>query len=147
MIIDAQNQFSAAQAVTSTAVSTNVIDLSQAREVFAGEEVEIAFSVDVAATAAGAATVQFQVITSTAPAMSSPTIVVQTDAIPKTSLTQYARFSLCVPSAFINNLGQRYLAIQYTVATGPLTAGSFTAVVVADWNDVPKYYTSGYAVL
>jgi hypothetical protein len=147
MIIDAQNQFSAAQAVTTTAVSTNVIDLSQAREVFAGKEVEIAFSVDVAALAVGAATVNFQVITSTASTMTSPTIVTQTDAIPKASLTQYARFTVGVPSAFINNLGQRYFAVQYTIGSGPLTAGSFTASVVADWADVPKYYASGYAVL
>jgi len=147
MIIDAQNLFSSAQAVTATAVSTNTVDLSQAREVFAGEEVEIFFNVDTTVTAAGAATVNFQVITPAPAAPTSPPSVVQPDAIPKANLAAGARFSLCVPSAFINNLGQRYLGIQYTVGTGPLTAGAFTCGVTADWNDVPKYYTSGYAVL
>lgn len=146
MIIDAQNLFSSAQAVTATAVSTNTVDLSQNREIFAGREIEIFINVDTTVTSAGASTVNFQVITSASAALTSPTIVVQTDAIPKASLAQGARLMLRCPSAFINNLGQRYLGIQYTVGTGPLTAGSFTVGVTCDFNDVPKYYPSGYAV-
>ena len=37
MILDAQNQFSSAQALTATADSTNVIDLGVAREIGVGE--------------------------------------------------------------------------------------------------------------
>ncbi len=49
MYIDAQAQFSEAQAVTTTAVGTNVIDLSQDRSIGNGEPLGVVFSVDVAA--------------------------------------------------------------------------------------------------
>jgi hypothetical protein len=49
MIIDAQLQFSDAQAVTATAVGTNVIDLSVNRSIGNGEPMAAVFVVDVAA--------------------------------------------------------------------------------------------------
>jgi hypothetical protein len=49
MIIDAQNLFSDAQAVTADAVGTNVIDLSQNRAIGSGEPMAVCFQVDVAA--------------------------------------------------------------------------------------------------
>lgn len=49
MILDAQNLFSDAQALTGTAISENVIDLSQARSIGNGEPLCVLFVVDVAA--------------------------------------------------------------------------------------------------
>ena len=49
MIVDVQNQFSDAQAVTVDAVGTNVIDLSQDRSIGTGEPMCVMFQVDVAA--------------------------------------------------------------------------------------------------
>jgi len=49
MILDAQNLFSDAQALTATAISDNVIDLSQARSIGNGEPLAVLFVVDVAA--------------------------------------------------------------------------------------------------
>ena len=49
MILDAQNQFSPAQAITADAVGTNVIDLSQDRSIGNGEPMGVLFCVDVAA--------------------------------------------------------------------------------------------------
>lgn len=49
MYIDGQTQFSEAQAITTTAVGTNVIDLSQDRSIGNGEPLAVVFSVDVAA--------------------------------------------------------------------------------------------------
>jgi len=144
MITDAYLQLSSAQAVTASAVSTNTIDLGVARDIGTGEDLEVHISVDVAATAAGAATVNFQVITSASANLSTPTILGQTDAIPKTSLTVGARFVLPIPPSIGSN-GQRYFGVQYTVATGPLTAGSFTATVVKDVED-RKTYASGFSV-
>lgn len=141
---------SLAQAVTSSAVSTNTIDLGVARDLGSGEELNFSFTVDVAATAAGAATVTFQVISSAAAALTSPTILTQTDAIGKAELTA-GRKPIVVPiarAALISAqaLGQRYLGAQYTVATGPLTAGSFTCYLVIDAQDVNKNYPSGFSV-
>lgn len=49
MYIDNQNEFSSSQAVTSSAVGTNVIDLSQNRSIGNGEPMAVAFFVEVAA--------------------------------------------------------------------------------------------------
>jgi hypothetical protein len=49
MILDAQNQFSDSQAVTTDAVGTNVIDLSQDRSIGNGEPMCVMFTVIVAA--------------------------------------------------------------------------------------------------
>ena len=149
MITDALLQLSSAQAVTASAVSTNTIDLGQARDIGQGEDLYVVFGVDVAATAAGAATVNFQIITSAAANLSSPTILAQTDAIPKTDLTLARKpIVLCVPSSILlaQPIGQRYFGVQYTVGTGPLTAGSFSAVVTLDDPGVNKNYPSGYTV-
>ncbi len=144
MITDANLKLSAAQAVTVTAFSTNTIDLGVARDIGTGEDLKVHISVDVAATAAGAATVNFQLVTSANADLSSPTIIGQTDAIPKASLTVGTRLVLPIPPSIGGN-GQRYVGIQYTVGTGPLTAGSFTAYVVKDVED-RKAYASGFSV-
>lgn len=49
MIIDAQQLFSDAQAVTTDVVGTNVIDLSQDRSIGTGEPMCVVFQIDVAA--------------------------------------------------------------------------------------------------
>lgn len=49
MVIDAQGQFSDSQALTATALSTNVIDLLQDRSIGNGEPMCVIFSVEVAA--------------------------------------------------------------------------------------------------
>lgn len=151
MITDAQNTLSASQTVTTSAVSGNTIDLSQARDVGIGQDLFIVVNVEQTVTAAGAATVNFQVVTSAAAALSSPTILGQTDAIPKASLVAGTQIVIPVPQTLINKTGQRYFGLQYTVGTGPLTAGIFSAYVVYDQPGqtglMKKYYGSGYAVL
>jgi hypothetical protein len=149
MMTDALLTLSAAQAVTATAVSTNTIDLGTARDMGQGEDLYVAFGVDVAATAAGAATVTFQIISSASSALTSPTVLSSTDAIAKTDLTLGRKpIVLCLNSAVLlaQPIGQRYLGVQYTVATGPLTAGSFTAYVVLEDVGVGKNYASGFTV-
>jgi hypothetical protein len=62
MFIDAQSEFSSSQAVTTTAVGTNVIDLSQDRSIGNGEAMAVAFFVEVAADqGAGDESYTFQV--------------------------------------------------------------------------------------
>lgn len=150
MLTDSQLTLSVSQAVTASAVSGNTLDLNQIRDIGAGEELNIYVNVEVAATAAGAATVNFQVITSAAANLGSPTIIGQTDAIGKAALTLGSQIIIPVPRSFINKLGQRFLGIQYTVATGPLTAGTFSAGIVIDAPDntaqMQKTYPSGFSV-
>src|SRR5574343_180458 len=106
--------------------------------------------VDVSATAAGAATVTFEVITSANSDLSSPNVLVATGAVGKAELTAgRAPISLCLPPSVYAALpvGQRYLGVRYTVATGPLTAGSFTCYLSNTEVHGAKYYASGFTVL
>ena len=142
MILDKGNLVSSAQAVTSSAGSTDVIDLSQARAIGDGEELEFFVNVDTAATAAGAATVTFQVQTDDNSAFSSPTTVIQTDAIPKATLAAGYQIKIPLPDGATP---ERYLRLYYSVATGPLTAGAFTAGLVLDAQN-SRAYPSGYTI-
>jgi hypothetical protein len=150
MMTDAFLQFSTAQAVTATAVSTNTVDLSVARDVGPGESMYAVFHVDVAALAAGAATVTFQVISSANSDLSSPNVLAQTDALAKTELTLGRKpINVGIPPSVLNALpvGQRYLGVRYVVATGPLTAGSFSAMLSnAAVSSSVAHYPSGYTV-
>lgn len=151
MITDAQLTLAAATALTATAVSPNTIDLSQARDIGSGEELRVYFNVDTALTSAGATTLQVQVITSAAANLSSPTIIAQSDAIPKASLVAGFTYEIVIPKSVINALGQRYLGLQLTVNVANFAAGNYSAGVVIDGADqtglVKKAYPSGFSVL
>ena len=150
MITDALLQLSAAQAVTATAVSTNTIDLSVNRDIGAGEDIYAVFGVDVSAAVAGAATVSFEVISAADAALTAGvTVLASSGAIPKADLVAgRAPISIPIPQSALTSLpiGQRYLGVRYTVATGPLTAGSFTANITDSEVSVGKNYPSGFAV-
>lgn len=150
MITDAFLLLSSAQVVTASAVSTNTIDLSVARDMGPGHNLNAVFTVDVAALAAGAATVTFQVISSASAALTSPTVLISTDAIGKAELTLGRRpIQITIPPSVLaaQPIGQRYLGVQYVVATGPLTAGSFSATISDSQVSVGKLYPSGFTVI
>lgn len=149
MMTDALLQLSSAQVVTASAVSTNTIDLSQNRDIGAGEDLYATFSVAEAAVAAGAATVDFQVITSAAADLSSPTVIGTSGPVPKADLTLGRKpFSICINASILlaQPVGQRYFGVQYVVATGPLTAGKFSCAITDTDVGGPKYYASGFSV-
>ena len=128
MYLDKQLMFSEAQAVTVTAASTNVIDLGAGTDAGAGEPLEMMVMVDEAATAAGSATVTIALETDDNEAFASPATLASSGAIGKAALTAgSSHFRLEVPEG-----AERYLRLTYTVATGPLTAGKFTAGLVLD---------------
>lgn len=146
MIIDNNLRVSSAQTVTTSAVSTDSIDLSQARDVGAGYPLMFHFLVTEAVTAAGAATVEFQVIGSANSNLSSGVVLGSSGPIGKADLIIGKRIAVEI-NPQIGSLGLRYLGANYSVATGPLTAGKFTADVVYDVQDISKNYASGFSVL
>lgn len=145
MYTDAFLQLSAAQAVTASAASTNIVDLGSARDLGQGEPLEIDIRVGATVTAAGAATVQFQLQTASDAAFTTPYTLVQTDAIPKASLAAGASIPLHVDRAS-PYAPLQYLRLYYNVGTGPLTAGTFTASIVKSVQDGQNASPSGFSV-
>lgn len=140
MILDERNEFSDALAVTASAIS-DVIDLGVGptlQDIGNGEPLYLVIQVDEQATAAGAATVTFSLESdSTADLATSATVHWTSGAIGKATLAPgYVVATIALP----NGNYERYLGVRYTVATGPLTAGKFTAFLthdVAKWVALP----------
>lgn len=133
MIIDKFLQVSDAQAVTVTAASDNVINFGQANpDVGMSELLNMVLTVDTSATAAGAATVTFSVQDSAD--NSSFADVAVTAAIGKATLVAGYQLVIPMPPKL-----RQYCRVYYTVATGPLTAGAFSAQLVSGFTqNVPK---------
>lgn len=124
MIIDKLLQVSNEQVVTASAASTDVIDLGQANpNLGLNQNTTLSITTDEAATAAGAATVTFSLQDSAD--NSSFADVAVTAAIGKATLVAGYQILLPVPPVL-----RRYVRVNYTVATGPLLTGKFSAQIV-----------------
>jgi hypothetical protein len=126
MIIDKQNTLSDGQAITATAVSTNVLDLGNTSRSDEGAPVTLLAQVEEAFTAAGAATLTVTLETDDNEAFSSATVLLSTAAIPKATLVRGYQ----LPISFLPANVERYVRLNYTVATGPMTAGKINAGIV-----------------
>lgn len=149
MIFDALTLVSNAQAVTASAVSTNTIDLSQARDIGAGNEV--CFGVTVDESFATATSVEIQVITSANANLSSANVIGSTGAIVIAQLTAGRRpIEVKIPRSRLSSLpiGQRYIGLSYVIGGANATAGKLTAAVYADtFQDQAMNYPVGYAIV
>lgn len=138
MIIDAFNEFSDGQAVTSTAISTNVIDINSTtigntvRDIGTGEDVYLVVQTSVAATDSGSdATLTVSLESdSTANLATSATVHYSTGALAFAAFSPAGTVLACV--RLPSGLYERYLGVRYTVASGPLTAGNFDAFLTKD---------------
>ena len=142
MITDALLRVSEDQALTTTAVSTNTIDLSVARDVGEGTALYMNFAVTEAL--ANGTSVKFEVISSAAANLGSPTVIGSTDAILTAALTLGKNVVVRI-NPDIAGKGQRYLGARYTIA-GTFNAGKVTADVVETIGDGRKFYASGFTV-
>lgn len=141
--MDKQLQFSSAQAVTATAVSTNVVDIGAAApRIGDGENLNILVECDVAMTDAGSdSTVTAELVTDDNESMSSATLLQTLGVFPALSAIGAA-----VKARIAQGLAfERYIAVRYTVANGDLTTGSFSAHIVKDL-DVQKAYPDAITI-
>lgn len=123
MLLDAQLQFSAAQALTATAVSTNVIDLGSVRQIGVGEQLSIVLAAIVAADfTTGNETYQIDIQTDDNSSFSSATTLRST-VITAADLALGAVNVLSCPR---RNM-ERYLRLNYTLG------GTTPTVTLSAW--------------
>jgi hypothetical protein len=143
MITDKLLRVSTDQALTTTAVSTDTIDLSIARDMGEGESLYMNFAVTAALT--GGTSVKFEVISSASANLGTPTVIGSTDAIVTADLVTGKNVAVRI-NPQIASKGQRYLGARYTIS-GTYSAGTVTADVVMNIQDGQKFYASGFTVV
>lgn len=144
MITDKLLRVSDAQAVTTTAVSTDTVDLSVARDIGEGQDLFMNFAVTEAF--AGGTSTNFEVIIADNAALSSNVQVIgASGAIVTASLPLGTNVAVRL-NPLIGSLGKRYLGARYTVS-GTNSAGKVTADIVMDIQDGKKSYASGFTVV
>jgi len=137
MILDAQNMFSDAQAVTATAVSTNAIDLKAASiDLGMGEDLYLVVNVDVAMTDSGSdSTIAVALVTDDNAALSTATAVQTIGTFAALSAIGSRLVAKIQPGLTL----ERYLGVSYTAANGSLTTGSFSAYLTKDIGVIKHY--------
>lgn len=132
MIFDSRLEFSDAQAVTSSAASTNIVDLTSDRDVGPGERLWLVLTVQTAITGSSP-TVSAVLQTDDNASFSSATAIATLETLTATNGTAGATFFMAVPS---NN--ERYLRVNYT-AGGTVSTGAVNAFLT---NQEPKYHAA-----
>lgn len=135
-------------ALTVTRASTNVIDMLSARDVGADGMLEVHVQVLTAFTAAGAATLQIAYQTS--PDNVTFVDLLLSPLLPVANLVLgVGIFRVYVPviQQLDSGTPNRYHRLNYTVATGPMTAGALVAYMTGG-NDRQSqtYYPANYAI-
>lgn len=171
MILDVNTVLSTNQALTVTADSTGIYDvagygygvklptsviLGVQNTVF-GEDIgigdgasppQIAAIVGTAFTAAGSATLQTALLASIDDGngnASSWKTLIQTDTIGKALLTAGALAGkFAVPSRYLGQGFPRFYKLTYTIATGPMTAGTIAFAGIVTGIDQAPMYPSGF---
>ena len=142
MITDSLLRVSEDQAVTSTAYSTNTIDLSAARDVGEGTTLYMNFALTEAF--ANGTNITFEVVTSANANLSSHDVVGSSTTIATAALTLGKNIVVAI-NPQIASKGKRYLGARYVV-TGTMNAGKVTADIVETIGDGQKFYASGFTV-
>lgn len=158
MYVDTQTELSDAQAVTSTAISTNVIDLFAALgggtaltaestiDIGQGEDIYLVVQTQTAATDTGSdATLTVTLESDSAASLaSSPVVHFSSGALAFGTFSPAGTrlVTLCLPAGSY----KRYLGVRYTVVSGPLTAGAFDAFLTVDSAAPRRVYRGNFTV-
>lgn len=136
MLWDAQNMFCTEQEVTADAASTNLIDLSKARDIAVDNDLYVA--INQFGTAAGAATVNIKLQVDDNSSFSSPTTVWESGSLAYTDLNgDYALKGIKMP-----HFQERYVRLYFdvTATSGQSLSGTkFKAGIVNGFDHAPLY--------
>jgi hypothetical protein len=155
MLIDKLLEFSDAQAVTSTAISTNVIDTAPqgngvntntTRDLGNGEDLYLVVITQTAATD----TSSDATLTVTLESDSTEDLATSATTHFSTGALAFAAFSpagtVLAKVKLPAGSYERYVGVRYTVASGPLTAGKFDAFLT-NGVDAPRNYVAGSTIV
>ncbi len=138
MIIDKENRFSNAQAITAAAGSTNTIDLGSARDIGAGEQLFICAVLTVAMTDGAGNTYPLVVaLEGDSTDTFTPDATQDLFTFPAASPAGTKKFAALAPG--MAPLQYRYIRLKYTPTGGNLTAGSVTAFLTRDVDAYTAY--------
>lgn len=132
MILDNQTLLSNQQAITASAASTNIIDLGPintgiVRDIGKGHPIPILVQVTEDFAAAGAGTLTVAIQTDDNSAFSSAKTVYTTAALALADLKAGRQITLdYIP----RGTNERFMRLNYTVGTGPMTAGKVHAGIL-----------------
>jgi len=141
MIPDKLLRFSDAQALTVTAVSESVVDLSSDRNIGIGEPLAVVVGVDVAFD--GTTTDETYVFTVQSGSTATPTTVIATRTITYAEAVVGAQFVIPLPA---DTSAGRYLRLNYTLG-GTSPSGTVTAFLQPQ-NCIQNYvpYAKNYPI-
>ena len=151
MYLDKQAEFSDAQAVTATTISTNVVDLisnssgkNPLRDIGTGQDVYLVVTTQTAATDTGSdATLTVTLESDDNVGLTSPTVHI---ASPTLAFAAFAPAgSVVIAVKLPAGSYERYLGVRYTVAAGPLLTGAFDAFLTTDVSAY-RAYARNYVV-
>lgn len=131
MILDADLQFSDAQVVTSTAASSNLIDMGAIRDVAVGQPLYVLISVETALTNTGTVTITVE---SDDNASFSSATTQQTIGVLQTSAVGTKLIAPLYPA----DNSERYMRLKYTVS-GTVDTGKVDAFLSNAYEHVPHY--------
>ncbi|MGL4315338.1 MAG: Bbp16 family capsid cement protein [Pseudomonas sp.] len=130
-IIDKFLELSSAQAITVTAPSTNVIDAGATKSASLGRDIgsgkQLFLEVNITTSMAGSGTLTIALQDSAD--NSTFADVLELPAIAVAALTAGKTYYVPLPAGL-----RRYIRANYTITSGPFTAGALQASIVDGWN-------------
>lgn len=142
MLIDNQNMFSNAQAVTAAAGSTNTIDLGAVRNLGVGEALYIVCQVSTLLADAGSNTGTTVALEGDSTESFTPDGTVDLFTFAQAAAAGTTKIARLSPG--IAPLSYRYIRLKFTPAGANLTAGAFSAWITNNidaWQAYAKNYT------
>lgn len=143
MIIDAQNRFSNAQAVTAAAGSTDTIDLTAVRDIGTGQDLYVVCVVTTALTDGGSNTGTTVALEGDSTTTFSPDGTQDLFTFAQAAAAGTTKIARLSPG--MSPLQFQYIRLKYTPAGANLTGGAFTAFLTTN-VDAYKAYADAISI-